>query len=312
VKLFLSYFKHYLTEQLSIKALLFSVILLSALVYVEYGLNLTEKYFDPYDNKFTGFFRYFILYLIAFLPSFLIGLKSSTFKVDKKRLAQGIVMLLFGLCLYSFRSFYDEWRPWLRAFLSESSNYKFYYNTSVQLIQAVLLGLPIFVFWSFSNKSVMLSKQGLKSTYLKPYFYLLLGMVPLVGFASLNADFLETYPIYQRFLGKEFVLGFTEVWQIALFELCYGLDFFSTEFFFRGIMIIGLGRIFGPSVILPVACFYVTIHFGKPLGETISSFFGGIVLGVLAYRTESIWGGVIVHLGIAWLMELGGTFGRLI
>lgn len=312
MKLFLSYFKQYLTEHLSVKALVISLVLLTGLVYWEYGHDMSEKYLDPFDNTFTGIFRYFLLFLTAFLPSFLIGIKPSTFKIERKKLLQGVIILLFGLCLYSFRSSYDDWRPWLREYLNNSSNQRFYYYTSVQLIQAILLGLPIFISWSFINKDTNLAKQGLKSTNLKPYLYLLLGMVPLVGFASLNADFLETYPIYQWFIGKEFELGFTEIWHIALFELSYGLDFFSTEFFFRGIIIIGLGRIFGPAVILPMACFYVTIHFGKPLGETVSSFFGGIVLGVLAFRTESIWGGIIIHLGIAWLMELGGTFGRLI
>jgi hypothetical protein len=59
-----------------------------------------------------------------------------------------------------------------------------------------------------------------------------------------------------------------------------------------------------------MATMYVFIHFGKPLGETISSFFGGIILGVIAYETKSIIGGIIIHVGIAWLMELGGFLGN--
>jgi hypothetical protein len=60
-----------------------------------------------------------------------------------------------------------------------------------------------------------------------------------------------------------------------------------------------------------MAAFYCTIHFGKPLGECITSFFGGLALGVLAYRTRSILGGLIIHLGLAWMMELGGWLGNL-
>ena len=66
----------------------------------------------------------------------------------------------------------------------------------------------------------------------------------------------------------------------------------------------------GKDAILPMACFYCTIHFGKPLGECISSYFGGIILGVVVYHTRSIYGGLLVHLGIAWLMELGGYIGN--
>jgi membrane protease YdiL (CAAX protease family) len=53
---------------------------------------------------------------------------------------------------------------------------------------------------------------------------------------------------------------------------------------------------------------YAMIHFEKPLLEAISSIAGGFVLGVIAERTRSIYGGVIVHLGIAWMMEIAGSF----
>ena len=66
----------------------------------------------------------------------------------------------------------------------------------------------------------------------------------------------------------------------------------------------------GKEAILPMAIFYCTIHFGKPMGECISSYFGGIILGVVTYHTKTILGGFIVHVGIAWLMELGGYFGN--
>jgi hypothetical protein len=59
-----------------------------------------------------------------------------------------------------------------------------------------------------------------------------------------------------------------------------------------------------------MAMFYCTIHFGKPMGECISSYFGGMLLGVVTYHTKTIFGGFMVHVGIAWLMELGGHFGK--
>jgi hypothetical protein len=71
-------------------------------------------------------------------------------------------------------------------------------------------------------------------------------------------------------------------------------------------------KVAGKDAILPMACFYCTIHFGKPLGECISSYFGGIILGIVVYNTRSVIGGLMVHLGIAWLMELGGHIGNSI
>ena len=43
---------------------------------------------------------------------------------------------------------------------------------------------------------------------------------------------------------------------------------------------------------------YMMLHFGEPLAETMSSVFGGAILGLLSLRTNSIFGGVLVHMGI--------------
>ena len=48
------------------------------------------------------------------------------------------------------------------------------------------------------------------------------------------------------------------------------------------------------------------------MGEAISSFFGGLLLGIVSYNTGSILGGLLVHLGIAWMMEIGGFLGALL
>ena len=40
------------------------------------------------------------------------------------------------------------------------------------------------------------------------------------------------------------------------------------------------------------------------MAEAISSFFGGLLLGIISYNTKSIWGGLIIHIGIAGSMEI--------
>jgi membrane protease YdiL (CAAX protease family) len=87
-------------------------------------------------------------------------------------------------------------------------------------------------------------------------------------------------------------------------RLMYGYDFIPTELLFRGFMIIGMAHLLGRGALLPMVVCYATLHFGKPLGETIGSVFGGYILGVIALRSRSIWGGMFVHIGIAWAMEL--------
>ncbi|MFZ9387970.1 MAG: CPBP family intramembrane glutamic endopeptidase [Chitinophagaceae bacterium] len=147
-----------------------------------------------------------------------------------------------------------------------------------------------------------LSTRGLKW---KPYFLMLLIMIPLLSLASTRPEFQEAYPRIRSILGfdADIPVSFTDK---LLFELSYGSDFFTIELFFRGFIILAFVRWAGPHAILPMACFYCTIHFGKPLAECISSFFGGMILGILVYHTRSILGGLAVHLGIAWLMEIAG------
>ena len=60
----------------------------------------------------------------------------------------------------------------------------------------------------------------------------------------------------------------------------------------------------GEYVVYPMVVAYAILHFGKPLGETIGSIAGGYILGVLAYKTRNIYGGIFIHMGIAFLMEM--------
>lgn len=140
----------------------------------------------------------------------------------------------------------------------------------------------------------------------KPYLLMLLLMMPLIALASTQKNFLQMYPRWQNL---NFLLRPGKGLYRLLFELSYGTDFFSIELFFRGFLVLAFARFAGKNAILPMAMFYCTIHFGKPMGECISSYFGGMILGIVAYHTRTIIGGFMVHVGIAWMMELGGYLG---
>ena len=163
----------------------------------------------------------------------------------------------------------------------------------------------LFILWRLFDSAQPFYGITRKGLNWKPYLLMLLIMLPLIALASTQADFLAVYPKLKSVTAIPAENGITW-WHKLLFELSYGSDFISIEFFFRGFLILAFIKWAGKDAILPMACFYCTIHFGKPLGECISSYFGGIILGVVVYNTRSIYGGLLVHLGIAWLMELGG------
>jgi hypothetical protein len=130
-------------------------------------------------------------------------------------------------------------------------------------------------------------------------------VLPLVIIASFEAGFRNYYPLYHRY---EITAANNPTqmppWLFALgYEISYGLDFFNVEFLFRGVLVIGVSQLIGKEAILPMVGAYCFLHFGKPVGECISSIFGGYILGVVAFYTRNIWGGVMVHVGLAWMME---------
>lgn len=163
--------------------------------------------------------------------------------------------------------------------------------------------------WKWGKYEGAVAGMSAKGFDAKPYFILLGLMVPLVVFASTQADFLRTYPKVHRI---DFIEPYVnQTWPYKLlYEISYGIDFLTIETFFRGFLILAFARYAGKAAILPMAAFYCAIHFGKPLLECISSYMGGMILGVVVYHTKSIWGGLIIHLGIAWLMEAGGALGH--
>ncbi len=144
----------------------------------------------------------------------------------------------------------------------------------------------------------------------RPYFQMLLIMLPFMIAASFLPSFLKQYPMYRVSTAHE-LLNIPEWLTVLIYEFAYGFDFITVEFLFRGFMVIGMMQILGRHAVLAMAVTYCFLHTGKPLGEAISSIFGGYLLGVIAYETKSIWGGIIVHVGIAWMMEVIGFWQKL-
>ncbi|HUQ77257.1 MAG TPA: CPBP family intramembrane glutamic endopeptidase [Patescibacteria group bacterium] len=80
------------------------------------------------------------------------------------------------------------------------------------------------------------------------------------------------------------------------------LDLVSTEFIYRGFLMLALARVFGP-IGLVVALFPFTFtHLTKPEAELLSTFAGGAVYGWLTWRTGSILWGAVAHVYIVTLV----------
>jgi len=76
-------------------------------------------------------------------------------------------------------------------------------------------------------------------------------------------------------------------------------DLFGWEFFFRGFLLFGYARKFGPDAIWMQAVPFAMAHLEKPGIETLSTIFGGFAFGWIAYRTKSFIYPLLIHWFIA-------------
>ena len=129
------------------------------------------------------------------------------------------------------------------------------------------------------------------------YAGMFLVMLPFIFRVSTFQAFLHTYPFYKLADGQP-------LWpRLFMWELFYAAQFVSLEFFFRGYMVHGTKRQFGPYCIFVMMVPYCMIHFGKPLPETFAAIMAGIILGFMSLKTRSVWMGAFLHIGVAWTMD---------
>jgi len=127
------------------------------------------------------------------------------------------------------------------------------------------------------------------------YVGLYLAVLPLVILASRTHDFQRIYPFYKLANRSSF-----DFWA---WELMYAAQFVSLEFFFRGFMLFATKSTLGVYSIFAMIVPYCMIHYGKTFAETMGAIVAGTVLGTIALRTRSIWGGIFVHVAVAWTMD---------
>ena len=274
----------------------------TVLIAVNYYVDLEDSYIDAYQGKPIWPFLYFCLYATAYYGTVWLWTyfhkRPDIWRNRDFWLRSGTALICYSL----YAGFYAH-SYWSRN-IFDGQIYVFAYYCLHNLQSVLTIVLPLYLFYTFVDPyptnfyGITPRRKGLV------LYVILLGlMIPLITLASFQPDFLQSYPTYRDTNANEF-FGVPEWVTAFVYELCYGWDFVPTELIFRGFLVIGMSRVLGRGAVLPMVVWYCTVHFGRPVGETISSLFGGYLLGVLALSTRSIWGGLLIHIGIAWGMEL--------
>jgi membrane protease YdiL (CAAX protease family) len=80
------------------------------------------------------------------------------------------------------------------------------------------------------------------------------------------------------------------------------LEIFGWEYIFRGWILFGYARKYGPNALWIQAVPFAIAHLGKPAVETFSTIFGGFAFGWVAWRTGSFLYSFLIHWFIATLI----------
>ena len=278
--------------------------LAATLIFINYHYGVDEQI-----SRRSSFIVSLLARYLVFLPAF--ALPYFFYRVlthrNYYRNSKFLFLLLVGPAVFSLKVALN-----IPVHFSENDHWNSYWDQVIYWPLLVLITSSIiFLIWKKFDRDQTFYGIRTRGMNWRPYWKMLLVVLPLVTLASTQQDFLAVYPKLKLIAGVYAEEGL-HWWHKLLFELSYGTDFITIELFFRGFLILAFIKWAGKDAILPIACFYCTIHFGKPLGECISSYFGGIILGIVVYHTRSILGGLMVHLGIAWMMELGGWLGNTI
>ncbi|MBE0663194.1 MAG: CPBP family intramembrane metalloprotease [Bacteroidales bacterium] len=297
---FVDFHKTYFQAKLYLLALLF----IALLVTFNYLLDFEDHYIDTLPKNLRVF-CYFLYNCVAYYGILLI---IWVFGKEKLKLTRNFwIKSLLGFLILGIDNSYVSWYGVIRE-IAPAATVTFYNKLVVNSVGLLTMFFPLLIVKQIFDRGDHQGLYGLTFSKVdwKPYWIMLLVMVPLIYAATYLPDFLDYYPTYKRTGGDRFAeyYNISENWAITWYEAFYIGDFLFTELFFRGFLIIGMAKLLGKNAVLPMVAAYCMLHFGKPLGEAISSIFGGYILGIIALYSRNIWGGVFVHGGIAGLMEL--------
>ncbi|MBN1379720.1 MAG: CPBP family intramembrane metalloprotease [Gammaproteobacteria bacterium] len=229
-----------------------------------------------------------------------------------------IVLITVALCLYlihyaKFASSFYTTVNWLQSIFG--NKYQIYFDlqhdvfgnlyTEVWWTFWHLIGyvvVPFIIIKFFLKEPLRDYGLGLgkTATYTKYYFLLASPIVFFAFLVSFREDFANHYPFYK--------LASRSIFDLLAWECLYILQFVFLEFFFRGFILHALKPRFGASAIFIMSVPYLMIHFPKPWLEAFGAIPFGILLGILALRSRSIWGGAVVHITVALSMDLLALF----
>ena len=307
LKQLIQYLKKYSSDNFNAKIYLLTGLFLALCIWLNYQFQIYSNISAQYREEWS----YFPIMAVFMAFPYLVISSFSLLDTEKQRWPRSkefwtkfvIAFIIIGI----ERSFYLH-KDWGQSL--DIIDWQFYVGTMAwgRTFLSTFL-LSILFYWLYERKRDQDKTWfGLRmdQTNYKLYLSLIALVFGGIYLASYISELSAYYPRYQQVGGAAFANkhGFSEYVSVLIYELVYGASFINVELFFRGVLVIGFARILGPHAVLAMIGSYVFLHFGKPITECISSALGGYVIGILAFYSKRIWGGVVLHISLAWSMDL--------
>jgi hypothetical protein len=303
LKKLLSYITDFIEKDFSVKTYLAVLIFLVTSISLNYFFKIENQMILLQKNRLISFLLYIGLYSFAYygiLTIYYLTEKINYFSSKEIMIKSFLAILLLsfdgafmikGIFIQTYSSFDHPESKYLAKLINQS------------LPSLAYLPCIFFFYKKYDQNSENFYGFSAKNFSWEPYILMFLLMLPLLFIASFQKDFIHQYPFF-KYWNFEPVFGLSQKNLFSIYEFFYLFNFINVELLFRGLLIIGLMKCMGQRTILPMIVLYAFLHFGKPLAETISSALGGYILGVIAFRTNNIFGGFLIHIYIAFLMDI--------
>ncbi len=210
-----------------------------------------------------------------------------------------LCVILFVYCYFGTQGFFEKHF----SYLKDVEFYKVIYHNLMAFI--LFFGVSCLVFFVFAKqkpKFLGLSfgnkKLGLILALIGTVICAVCGLTTV-----LDADMVKTYPLI------EFAV-YGKWYQIIIYFASYALYYVGWEFLFRGVMLnISKEKIGNLGAILLTTVVSALIHtsigaFGKPMIETFSAIFAGLIFGYVAIKTKSIWYSFYLHMAVGFFTDM--------
>ena len=280
----------------------FFFVFLFVAIKINYHYGIYWKLVNIQASGSVRFIRFFLLFSI---PWFAVAMPKLVLSNNKHVLSniRFYIAILLILGVIAFDSAFSIFKPMLKfAYTFDEQLYLTKIATNLQGI-VIMLFFSLVIIQLIAKTTLADLGLRLKAVIFRTYFILILAIVPMIVWASFKPDFIATYPIYKPW-DFPILLKMPKLVSAVIYEFFYGIDFITIEFAFRGLLVILMAKFIGKDAILPMAAVYCFLHFGKPEAEAISSIFGGYLLGFVALSTRSIAPGIILHLSLAYMMDI--------